>query len=293
MVDLFDDIGVRWLERLPSIIAECERRWSLTVLSPFERLSYNYIAPAIGANGTDVILKIGVPNPELTTEIEALLVYGGRGSVRLLDVDRDRGALLLERLKPGTLLLSIEDDEEATHIAAGVMRQLWRPVPVDHPFPSVERWAAGLIRMRDHFGGTTGPMPQGLVEKAEGLFVELLGSMTERVLLHGDLHHENILRAERQPWLAIDPKGIVGEPAYEVGALLRNMSPRLLEQPQPSRVVARRVDILASELGFDHSRILGWGLAQAILAAWWCIEDHDGEWEGFIHCVELLDEVRG
>jgi len=290
-IDLFGDVGREWLERLPSIIAECERKWSLTAMVPFESLSYNYIVPAVRTDGTQVILKIGVPNPELSTEIEALLVYDGCGSVKLLDVDRDRGALLLERLRPGTSLLSMTDDEEATHIAAQVMRQLWRPVPPDHPFPTVNRWAAGLVRMRKYFGGTTGPMPEALVEKAERLSAELFDSVADSVLLHGDLHHENILSAERQPWLAIDPKGIVGEPAYEVGALLRNVSPRLFDQPQPSQTIARRVDILAAELGFDRTRLLGWGLAQAVLAAWWCIKDHGGGWEGFIRCAELIDGV--
>lgn len=293
IVDLFQDVGIEWLERLPAIVAECEQRWSLTAMAPFEYLSINYIVPAMRADGTEVILKIGVPNPELTTEIEALLVYDGHGSVRLLDVDRDRGALLLERLKPGMPLSNVSDDKEATHIAAQVMHQLWRPPPLDHSFPSVRQWTAGLARMREHFGGTTGPMPKALVEKAEGLFAELLDSMQDHVLLHGDLHHENILSAERQPWLAIDPKGIVGEPAYEVGALLRNVSPRLFEQSQPSQIIARRVDILTEELGFDRTRLLGWGLAQAVLAAWWCIEDHGQGWEGFVNCAKLVDEVMG
>jgi streptomycin 6-kinase len=293
-VDLFGDAGRAWLEHLPDLVTECERRWSLSVGPPLENLSYNYIAPAMRADGTEVVLKLGYPHPELTSEIEALSIYDGRGSVRLLDADLDRGALLLERLRPGTLLLhtSVIDDDEATRIAARVMRRLWRPVSAGHPFRTVARWAEGLTKMRAHFGGTTGPLPERLVERAEALFAELLGSMEEPVLLHGDLHHENILRAEREPWLAIDPKGIVGEPAYEVGALLRNMADQLLERPQPWRVVARRVDILAEELGFDRARMLEWGLAQAVLSAWWCIEDHGGGWEWVIGCAELMEQAR-
>jgi streptomycin 6-kinase len=291
IADVFKDAGVEWLERLPGIIAACEWKWSLTALPPFENLSYNYIAPAVRADGTEAILKIGVPSPELASEIEALLLYDGQGSVRLLDVDRDLGALLLERLKPGVSLLSVTDDEEATHIAAQVMHQLWRPVASDHPFPSVTQWAAGLDKMRSAFVGGTGPLPADLVQKAEGLFAELLGSMDEPALLHGDLHHGNILSAERQTWLAIDPKGVVGEPAYEVGALLRNVSPRLLEQPRPRRIIAQRVDILSAELGFDRARILGWGLAQAVLSAWWSIEDHGAGWEDAIRCARLIDEA--
>lgn len=285
------DAGAAWLSQLPRLISACERRWGLTALAPLDNLSYNYVAPAVRADGTEVMLKTGFPNPELTSEIEALQVYDGRGSVRLLDVDRERGALLLERLKPGTPLLDIVDDAEATCIAAQVMRHLWRPVEDNRTFRSVGEWAAGLDRMRHHFEGGTGPLPRMLVEKAEGLFAELLPSMSEPMLLHGDLHHANILRAERQPWLTIDPKGIVGEPEYEVGALLRNIAPRLLERERPSEVVAQRVQILCDSLGFERSRVAGWGLAQAVLAAWWCIEDHIGGWQRFVRSAELILET--
>jgi len=292
IVELYGAAGIEWLSRLPSIIADCEQRWLLTVMPPFEPLSYNYVAPAIRADGTDVVLKLGIPNPELLTEIEALRLFNGHGIVQLLDADPDQGILLLERLKPGTPLSSLPDDRQATSIAAQVMRQLWRPAPSEHPFPTVAKWAAGLRRLREHFAGGCGPFPRALVEVAEARFAELIGSMAEPVLLHGDLHHENILTAERQPWLALDPKGLVGEPAYEVGALLRNPMPQLLAEPQPERVLARRVYQLAEELGFDRERLLGWGVAQAVLSAWWSFEDHGHGWEWGIACAELLTMLR-
>ncbi|HEU5100040.1 MAG TPA: aminoglycoside phosphotransferase family protein, partial [Roseiflexaceae bacterium] len=136
------------------------------------------------------------------------------------------------------------------------------------------------------------PFAARLVEQAERLFVELLGSMADPVLLHGDLHHWNILAAERQPWLAIDPKGVIGEPAYEVGAWLRNWLPDLLEQPDPARVMARRVDQFAEALGIERARIRGWGLAQAVLSVWWCIEDNGSGWEPTIACAELLAGIK-
>ena len=115
--------------------------------------------------------------------------------------------------------------------------------------------------------------------------------MDEAALLHGDLHHHNILAAGRQPWLAIDPKGIVGEPAYEVGALLRNPMPELLQSERPKRLLARRLDILSERLGFERERLVGWGTAQAVLAAWWSLEDHGRDWEKWITCAELLAEL--
>jgi streptomycin 6-kinase len=112
--------------------------------------------------------------------------------------------------------------------------------------------------------------------------------MAAPVVLHGDLHHDNIVAATRAPWLAIDPKGVVGEPAYETGALLRNPMPQLLAMPDPARLTRRRVDQLAGELGFDRARIRGWGLAQAVLSAWWSIEDAGTGWEFGIAVAELL-----
>ena len=286
VMELYGERGAEWLARLPGALAECERRWSLTVLPPFQPLSYNYVAPAVRADGSEAVLKLGVPNPELRTEIEALQLYEGRGIVRLLDADAEEGILLLERLRPGVPLSSLEDDEQAMMIAAGVIRQLWRPAPLEAPFPTVAKWGLGFRRLRAQFNGGTGPFPAALVQRAESLFAELLASSAEPVLLHGDLHHDNILSAQRQPWLALDPKGLVGEPAYEVGALLRNPYPRLLTWPHVERILSRRVEQLTEELGFDRERLVGWGMAQAVLSAWWDYEDHGHGWEWGIALAE-------
>src|SRR5215208_1551424 len=125
--------GVEWLNRVPAIIADCERRWALSLLPPFAPLSYNYAAPAIRADGRAVVVKVCFPDRGFLAEAEALRRFAGRGATRLLEADLDWGVLLLERLQPGTPLSQVEADEEATSIAAGVMAQLWRPVPQDHP----------------------------------------------------------------------------------------------------------------------------------------------------------------
>ena len=291
-LEVHGDAGATWLAALPNLIAACEQRWSLTVLPPFAPLSYNYVAPALRADGMEVVLKLGVPNRELSTEIDALRVYDGRGSARLLDADPEQGALLLERLMPGTMLVSVADDAAATSIAAGVMRDLWRPAPAQHRFPTVADWASGLSRLRDHFDGGTGPFPAALVDKAERLFAELLPSMGEPVLLHGDLHHYNILAAQRQPWLALDPKGVIGEREYEIGALLRNPSPQYLDWPNLAQIQARRVDQLTEELDFDRRRVVGWGIAQAVLSAWWGYEDHGDASTQWLASVEALERLQ-
>jgi streptomycin 6-kinase len=210
----FGQEGLQWLGDLPSILESLSCRWSLTLLPPFEGMSYNYVAPAICGDGSQVVLKVGVPNRELQTEMEALRIFNGRGAVRLIESDDEKGALLLERLRPGQTVLCMDDDVQATTIAGQLMRRLWGADVQGGIFPFVEDWSRGLAKLRIRFDGGTGPFPKPLVEAAENLFQDLLASSNEPTILHGDLHHWNILSAEREPWLAIDPKGVIGEPAY-------------------------------------------------------------------------------
>lgn len=286
--------GIAWIDRLPTILANCEQRWRLTFAPPFayQSYAYHYIAPATRSDGTAVVVKVHAPTEEFTQEAEALRLFDGRGMVRLLDYDMNDKALLLERLEPGTPLSELEDDEEATSQAAAVMRQLWRPVAPGHPFPSVIDWGRGFLRLRQHYEGGNGPFPAALLEEAETLYAELSASMTEQVLLHGDLHHENILAAERAPWLAIDPKGVIGEPTYETGALLRNRLPDLRDAPRAVRVLTRRVDLLAELLDLDRARIRNWAMAQAVLSAWWTIEDKGSVSADGLTCAELLAAIK-
>ena len=286
--------GEAWLRSLGATVEECAARWSLEVGPPFLPLSYNYVAPATRADGARLVLKVCFPcDAEAATEREALRLYDGRGSARLLDSDAGSGSLLLERLEPGTRLADLceTDDEGATSAAASVMRTLLRPLPLAHEFPSVGDWGKGFERHRARFDGTSGPLPARLFEEAETLFRELNDSAAEPVLLHGDLHHWNILAARRGPWLAIDPKGVVGEPAYEVGALLRNPIEQILNWPNLARVTARRIRQLSDELGFEPERVRGWGLSQAILAAVWSCED-GGDSSHWVACAEAIAAAK-
>lgn len=291
VLDVHGKAGQEWLNGLPALLIDYAQRWSLKLLPPFA-LSYHYVAPAIRADGSPAVLKAGVPSADRNCEILALELCSGNGMARVLEADAEQGVILVERLLPGTPLASLEDDAQATLIAAQVMRHVWRPLPAHHPFASVNKWAKGLERLRHTYDGGTGPLPPSLVDLAERLFEELLASTVEPVLLHGDLHHFNILAAERQPWLAIDPQGVAGEPAYEVGALLRNPFPQLPPPDELTRIQARRVEQLAEVLGFDTERLFGWGIAQAVLSAWWSIEDHGQGWERAIAYAQALHQAQ-
>lgn len=281
----FGEAGHAWLDRLPALLSNYAAQWQLTLESPFP-LSYNYVVAATRADGTPAVLKLGVPNSEVDTESAALRIFDGRGAVRLLESDPDGGALLIERLTPGTTLAMLADDDEATAIATQVMRRLWQPLLVSHPFPSLRQWTRAIREHRESFGGA-GPLPAPLFERAERLLDDLLESQPTPVLLHGDLHHENILRAGDERWLAIDPKGIAGDPAFEVGPLLYNRLPPVIDAPAGRHLLARRVSRLAEELALDRERVLMCGVVACVLSACWSIEDRT-PWQHTVACGEVL-----
>jgi streptomycin 6-kinase len=286
--------GAAWLQALPQLLRAVEGSWALELLEPFPDLGHHYVAPAWREDGSEVVLKVGPPDPRLAREAAALALIAGRGAVRLLEADLPRGVLILERLRPGTGLAAVDDDARATEVAVGLMRRLHRPVTgAAPPFRTMADRAADLNQLRERFDGGTGPLPESLVERAEGLFADLLASAGAAVLLHGDLHHGNILRAEREPWLAIDPQGVVGEPAAEVGPFLCNPMPDLLGWPRLGDVLARRVGLLAAGLGVDEDRVLGWAIAHAVLSAWWEVEDGLDGWDHWLAAAEVLAGLWG
>jgi len=231
-----------------------------------------------------------VPHPELLSEMAALQVYAGRGVVQLLEADPEHGAMLLEMVSPGQMLSELEEDDEATRILAGCMGRIWQPLTPEQarPFYDLPRWTIALRRLRERSGGTTGPFARDLFEHAERLLAELLASQGPVGLLHGDLHHDNVLRGTREPWLVIDPKGIAGEREFEVGPMLYNPWGRILSWPDLKSIQARRIDILVEMLGFDRQRITAWGFVEAVLSMTWSIEDHAPDWDAILPVAEAL-----
>jgi streptomycin 6-kinase len=288
--------GARWLDGLADLLAACADRWELTVGPPYP-ISYSYVAPAVRADGSHAVLKLAVPSDDLRRSVAALELIAGDGAARLLASDLDAGAVLLERVEPGTRLTGLVAgaDEAATGIVVDVMRRLHRPVADPSPFPTVADWSRGFAELRERHGGGTGSLPAARVAAAERRYAELDASAAPPVLLHGDLHHENVLRSDRAGWLAIDVAGVLGEPAFDVGALLHNPWPGLLDMPDPRRLLARRIDLLADGLGVDRDRVSGWGFAFSVLSAIWCDEDEaGGPVDPFIlRCVEILGDLDG
>jgi streptomycin 6-kinase len=263
----FPPDGERWLTELPDLLAEAAHCWDLTLGEPL-LLSYNYVCAATRKDGTEAVFKIGVPNRELTSEINTLRVYDGQGACQILEADAEKGMLLLERLRPGVMLATLKDDDQATEIAAEVMKKIHRPVPQQEGFISLRGWFDELKKLRPGFGGGTGPFPEKTFETAEGLIRDLFAEDRPQVLLHGDFHHFNILSSERG-WLVIDPKGVAGPAEYEAGPLLTNPYNIMLEEPEAIRRTQRRIAILAERLGFDRERLRAWAICHSVLSAFW------------------------
>lgn len=276
--------GSAWLERLPAILAECAARWSLTILEPFPDLSYNYVAPAVTAGGESVVLKACVPNPELYQEAEALRLFAGRSMVRLFDADLERGVLLLERFLPGTSLSEVDDDAEVTQIAVEVARDLWVPAPAQHSLTSLVRWARGFDRLHAAFPNGYGPFPGDLVDRAENIFRDYVLAANEHYVIHGDLHPGNILRS-RDSWRAIDPKGVVGDPRWDVATLINSGL-------TSTSMLARRLEQVVTALDASPASIRTWGFAQAVLSAWWSYEDHGCGYEPALAVARLYDALE-
>lgn len=265
--------GARWLADLPRVLDDIAEDWDLATGAPYD-LSYHYVAAVTCPDGTPAVLKLGVPTGDsLRCELPALAAFGGRGAVRLLRADLDRGALLLERAEPGWRARDLVPtrDAEATSAAVSVMRRLHAaPRPTGAMPDALTQRAAFDDYLAAHPVG--GPLPRELVVRAAGLMRELSTSATGRVVLHGDLHHDNILRATREPWLAIDPHGIIGDPGYEIGALLYNPDPDDRDEALAA-LVPSRVEQLADELAMPLDRVVAWGFVKAVMCDVWSAED--------------------
>src|ERR1700730_5931848 len=287
---VYGETGRQWVVTAPSILNECRVRWSLELDEPFANLSYNLVIPGRTSAGREIVLKVGVPCAELLTEAGALSLFDGVVAARLLDHDAARGVLLIERVTPGIPVYKLQGGEEATKSAAALMRRLWRVPPQQHSFPSLAIWFRAFSRLRDEFGGGTGPFPSEVIGQAEDQFSKLSASPTRDVILHGDLHHENILSSASHGWLAIDPKGICGDPGYEVGSFVLNRLPAEASDTETMTILDQRLSIFSAELGIQRERLASWAFCHAVLSALWNFEEST-EWLSTIRLAEMLQRL--
>jgi streptomycin 6-kinase len=251
-----------WLTTLPGVIRTVSQRWSLTVGAPFQPGGCTaWVAPARSAAGTDLVLKLGWRHPEAFREADGLRLWAGEGAARLYaDLEfEETSAMLLERCVPGTELSS-QPEPEQDGIIAGLLRRLWRIPPPGHPFLPLsamcDQWAT---QFELGIATSAKEIDPGLAWLGSQLFRSLSQDADRSVLLCTDLHAGNVLAAEREPWLVIDPKPYVGDPAYDVIQHMLNCPRRL--HADPRRLAASMAELL----DLDVDRVLLWLFARCVI----------------------------
>ena len=260
--------GEAWLAALPALIDEISSRWKLTVHRPYP-MTFHWVTAVTGKNGKSGVLKLGIPDGHLSAEAEALRIFDGDGAVRLVAEDAARGALLMERARPGTPVTSLveQDDAAATAVLIEAGRRLHRVPPPECTLPHLRDEGADLRGYLHRYAGD-GPIPRRLFERAAELFDDLCATAPLDLVLHGDLHHDNVLR-DGDRWRAIDPFGRVGDPGYDGGVLLYNPRPDVRD-PGLLRLVPARIEQLAD--GSPMDRVVAWGFVAGVLSEVWTVE---------------------
>lgn len=289
VIGLYGQQGQEWLDNLPNLVNQLADHWKLSNLQVLPSLTYNYVLSCFQGE-QPVVLKVGFSKKELQSEADALRAFSGHGCIRLLDHSIELGALLLPRAAPGTTLKSTTlkslfpaQDDHAVKIISSVIKELQSAqLPSTGKFPDISVWLAILDK-------DLNILPKYLA-KARKLREHLLSTSTNKVLLHGDLHHENILLCGENKWIAIDPKGVIGDPVFEVGASIRNPIPDLLKNSDPRQIIQNRITLFSEQCNVDPKRIFDWVYVQAVMCACWAIEDN-ADAAYIFKFLEILEEI--
>jgi streptomycin 6-kinase len=264
IINLYGDKGKKWLRSLPNLVEKYAEEWHLTQLKPFSDLTYNYVLSAF-QNTKQVVLKISPDSEAIRKEANALIAFQGHSCVALYALKND--ALLLEQAMPGQSLKNYfnHHDEESIHITADLIIKLHKAsLLIEGQFPHISDWLALLDKELN--------IPVKYLQKARDFKKHLLETSTKNVLLHGDLHHDNIL-SHGNDWVAIDPKGVIGDPAYEIPAFIRNPIPDLLMIPNAKKIIENRIVCFSDILKTSPKHIAQWNFVQSVLAWAWALED--------------------
>ncbi|WP_262177689.1 aminoglycoside phosphotransferase family protein [Saccharococcus sp. Marseille-Q5394] len=283
----FGKPGEEWLQSLESNVNHMAEVWGLTLKSPVTNLSYNYVMNVMDKNNHPYILKMGLPGFDFENESRTLQLYNGQGCAKLMKADLERGAMLLESLQPGTMLCTETDETVVVQQFCRVWKQIRRPLPEDADFPTVLHWASAFSKYQSNYPKNNGPIPNEWVMMAAEFLNEIRQTTTENRLLHGDLHHENILFSNERGWLAIDPKGVVGDPYFDVVSFMIN---HLFKNPDPENLLKLRVDLISELLQMDCVKLLKAAISMSTLYACWAVEDNDPYWKETYQCAKWFNK---
>ncbi|WP_393063173.1 aminoglycoside phosphotransferase family protein [Streptomyces sp. LN549] len=260
------EVGATWIAELPVIVTELLGRWGCVPDGGAAHGGVGVVVPVRRHGAADAVLKVSFPHPGNVHEPDAFAVWGGRGAVRLYERDDARFAMLLERVRASDLG-EVEDEDEVVRVAGLISRRLAVPAPPGLPRLR-ERAGAWEESLRRDAEELAHPLSRRVIDVAVATVRELGGTQPD-VLIHGDLHARNILRADREPWLAVDPKGYAGDPAYDGGNLLKTRAPALLGADDLRRAVDRTLDVFTEAAEIDRERTRRWAQLHAVQAAFW------------------------
>jgi streptomycin 6-kinase len=273
-----------WLKNFDKVTSDYEKRWELKIQEPFD-LSYNFVAPAIRNNGEEVVLKVVLSRKEFLAELETIKLMKGKVMVELLEYDVDSGIMILERLSPGITLAEIDSEEEAAWIAAQIMKRLWIAAPEGTDIQTVTDRENSLKRIIENNPDGFKQISKETLQEALLIFKLLNSQISNPYLLHGDLHHYNILK-NGDSWVAIDPKGLIGDREYDVIQYLLNKLP----ETNVKDTIEKHIDIFVKELNLDKKRLLLRGFSHAVLSTCWTIEDGNYN-EAFLSTIDVFNEL--
>jgi streptomycin 6-kinase len=265
--------GRAWIAELPGLAADFLDRWTLRPDGPAAHGMASLVLPVTRSDGTAAVLRFRQVSEDNAGTVLGLRTWNGNGVVRLLDHDQDTGTMLLERLDAARPLSSVTDDDAAMRILAELMARLVA-VPAPPGLRRLDDIAAAMLEQVPHaVPALRNPDEQQLVRTCAAAVAELIGEPGDR-LLHWDLHDDNVLAGEREPWLAIDPEPLAGDPGFDLWpALDSRWEQAVVATGDVSRAVLRRFDLLTEVLGLDRQRASGWTLARILQNALWDIED--------------------
>ena len=261
-----------WVDGLPGLAAEVLDRWELRPAGAATHGMAAVVLPVVRDDGTPAVLKLQEPREETTGAVIGLRAWGGNGAVRLLEGDAATGAMVLERLDADRSLSAVADDGEAMEILAGLLARL---VAVPAP-PGLRRLADVATAMLEEAPSAADaladPAERRLVHTCASAVAELAGETGDR-LLHWDLHYDNVLAGDREPWLAIDPESLAGDPGFDLLPALDSGWDAVVATGDVTRTVLRRFDVLTEAIGGDRRRAVGWTLGRVLQNALWDVED--------------------
>ncbi len=282
-----------WLDALPELVRDIVAEWELTVDGPAMHGYCALVLPVVEASGRPAVAKFSWPHDEEEHEHVGLKRLDGDGMVRLYRADPTRHALLLERLHAGKDLRSI-DVLAACEIVAGLYSRIHVPAPPQlRTLTSyVDRWNTDTKRL-----AVDAPVPRRMVEQSISLAADFVADPDSvGTMIHGDLHYENVLAADREPWLVIDPKPMSGDRHYEVAPMLWNRWDEALATGHVRDAVRERFFALVDAAGLDEDRARDWVVVRMVHNAMWALQDaeeqgrplgvEDTEW--ITQCVTIV-----